>query len=68
MPVKTFRIEELEMLWDEYNERRQIRALVGGKWVYTDGGIDKVKGMGATRAEVVKLKDHKTFIEFLKEL
>jgi len=68
MPIKSFRMPELEVLWDEYNARRQIRALVSGQWVYVDGGMEAVKGLPATRAEVVRLKDHKTFIEFLKEL
>lgn len=68
MAAKTYRHDELERLWKEYQDKTQIRALVRGEWVYADGGIESLKGMEATRAEVVKLKDHKTFMEYLKEL
>jgi hypothetical protein len=59
--VKKYSLDELADIHDEYQKTFVIRYLVAGKWVY-----QKPEGT-PTRAERVKIKDHKTFIEWLKE-
>jgi hypothetical protein len=59
--VKKYSIDELADLHDQYQKIACIRYLVSGKWVY-----HKPDGV-PTKAERVKIKDHKTFIEWLKE-
>ena len=60
-----FTLDEIKVLWDEYQAAWRIRVLKDGKWeLRLPGPMQHIDG---TRAERVKLKDVKSFIEFLKE-
>jgi hypothetical protein len=63
MPVKTYTLPQLEGLWNDYAVAFACRWLVQGKWEWEKPPEKQV----ATRAERVKIKEHKTFIEYLKE-
>lgn len=63
MGERIYTLPELEKLWDEYVVTFACRWLIQGEWIWKRPGEKQV----ATRAERVKIMDHKTFIEFLKE-
>jgi hypothetical protein len=63
---KTFSLQEIEELEKKYKAAFQIRVLDKGKWSYVDpipGQMDHIEG---TRAERVKVRDHKSFTEYLR--
>ncbi len=60
----SFTLDELDILWKKYAEAFFMRWLVAGKWVEEQ----PPHGQIATRAERAKVKEHKTFIEYVRGL
>jgi hypothetical protein len=62
-----YTISEINVLWDQYMDTKRLRVLTGGKWELFPLKTD-LAGLGATSAAVVRLKDFKTFPQYLEEL
>lgn len=60
-----YSMEELKSLWPSYDKAKVMRVLKDGVWEITEG-----RGMipGATKAEIVPMKQVKTFPEYLESL
>lgn len=60
-----YSLDELKVLWPSYDKAKTMRVLRDGKWEVTES-----RGMipGATRAEVIPLKQVRTFPEWLEDL
>lgn len=65
--MKTFTFAELRTYWKDYETRKVLRVLKNGKWENRPAGFG-MKPIDSTRAELLPLKQVKTFIEYLEEL
>lgn len=62
-----YSLDQIKDAWKEYQEAKVLRVLIAGKWklrplTAAGGNIE------ATKAEVVKLRDHVSFPKFLEKV
>jgi hypothetical protein len=62
--ARRFTLNEIEVYWEDYRDAFRLLVLRDGKWSLQSIGTPPGT---ATRAERVRLKDHMTFPEYLKE-
>uniref|UniRef100_A0A6H1ZG78 Uncharacterized protein n=1 Tax=viral metagenome TaxID=1070528 RepID=A0A6H1ZG78_9ZZZZ len=60
---KKYTIGEIREKWSEYKLALGYRVLVDGRWAI----VKKLDTSGATRAEMIKVKDHVSFPEYLEK-
>lgn len=59
-----FTMSQIKDLWEGYQGKKAWRVLRNGKWKLYTKNPDTTGG--ATRAEMVKLKDHMSFPKYLE--
>lgn len=62
-----YTLGQIKDAWAEYSKTKALRTLVKGKWKLQS--LDKAGGhLNATKAAVVKLRDHISFPVFLEKI
>ncbi len=65
---KYYSLPQLRVFWDDYQQKSVLRVLKDGKWTIQpmkNRGLPHIEG---TKAELVPLKQVKSFVDYLEEM